>query len=53
MQGMLDSTWPAQLIGPEERDQVETMVNTVEEGHQAIEDTIVGKRTKARGLGHP
>ena len=33
--------------------QLEMMVSTVQEGHQAIADAVVGKRTKVRGLGHP
>ena len=33
--------------------QVEMTVSTVQEGHQAIAGTIMEKRTKARGPGHP
>ena len=33
--------------------QVEVTINTVQEGHQAISDAVVEKRTKARGPGHP
>ena len=32
---------------------METVVSTVQEGHQDITDTIVEKTTKARGPGHP
>ena len=32
---------------------VEATINTVQEGHQAIADAIMEKRTKARGPGHP
>ena len=53
MQGMLDSTWAAQSIGLGEEAQVEMMVSTVQEGHQAIADAIIEKRIKARGPGCP
>ena len=33
--------------------QVEVTVNTIQEGHQAIVDAVVEKRTKARGPGFP
>ena len=33
--------------------QLETTVNTVQEGHQAIADAIMEKSTKAREPGHP
>ena len=32
---------------------VETTVNTVQEGHRAIMDAIMEKKTKAREPGHP
>ena len=32
---------------------VEATVNTVQDGHKAIADAVVEKRTKARGPGHP
>ena len=33
--------------------EVVATVNTVQEGHQAISEAVVEKRTKARGPGHP
>ena len=44
MQEILDSTWAVQ---------VEIIVSAVQEGHGAIADTVVEKRTKARGPGCP
>ena len=33
--------------------QMEVTVNTVQEGHQAIVDTVMEKKMKARGPGYP